>query len=167
MVSAFNSEQAEKITGMLLEMDVQDLEVIVKNQAALEEKVDQALTALNSHLKQPETSSSAEEELDKTPIGEQLYCLISEWYPEQADKITGMLLELDVVTLNLLLKDPAALRDKALHATNTLCKTNDETALPGDLAGSQETKDKIMSESKTRNSLAKQLYNIIKGMVST
>ena len=151
LVSALTTEQADKITGMLLEMDEQDLEDIVKNQVALEEKVNQALTALNNQLKNPESTSSAEREPDKTFLGEKLYYVTSDWYPDQADKITGMLLELDVTTLNLLLEDPVALKDKASLAANALCETNSEEKIP---CVSDKGKE-------SRHCLAKQFYDII------
>ena len=125
LVYALNSDQADKITGMLLEMDLPDLEMLVKQQAALEEKVTQASMALNNQINKHETASSKAEQEDKTLLGEQLYYLISEWYPDQVDKITGMLLELDVTTLNLLVTDPAVLKEKAAHAANILSETRD------------------------------------------
>ena len=163
LVSAFNSEQADKITGMLLEMDLQDLEVIVQNQAALEDKINEASMALNSHLNHAETKTLAEENSDKKLYGEQLYCSISEWYPEQADKITGMLLELDVSTLKLLIEDSVALKDKALQAASALTNTNiikEHSQSPEEVG--LETEDKKISDSETKNDLDEQLCSIIK-----
>ena len=163
LVCAFNSEQADKITGMLLEMDLQDLEVVVQNQAALEDKINEASMALNSHLNHAETKTLAEENPDKKLYGEQLYCSISEWYPEQADKITGMLLELDVSTLKLLIEDSVALKDKALQAASALTNINiikERSQSPKEV--SLETKDKRISHSETKNNLDEQLCSIIK-----
>ena len=157
LVSVLNTEHAEKITGMLLEIDTEQLEVIVKDQVALEEKVNQALKALNNQIEKPETASLAEQESEKTLLGEKLYYIISEWYPDQAGKITGMLLELDITTLNLLLKDSAALKEKASHAAKTLTETTSEKEIPLVL---QE--DKKIPDSRTRHSLlAQQLYSVI------
>lgn len=162
LVFAFDSDQADKITGMLLEMDLKDLEELVKNQAALGEKVNQALTVLND---KPATESSTVEQEDKTLLGEQLYDIISEWYPDQADKITGMLLELDVITLNLLAKDSTALKEKATHAANVLCNTNIDKEIPHSLASTsnsvQESGGKTLSDSEMKHALAEKLYNII------
>ncbi len=162
LVCAIDSDQADKITGMLLEMDLQDLEQLVKNQAALEEKVNQALTALNV---KPETESSTVEQKEKTLLGEQLYDMISEWYPDQADKITGMLLELDVITLNLLVKDSAALKEKASHAANVLSNTNIDKGIPHSLASTsnsvQESGSTMLSDYEMKHTLAEQLYSII------
>lgn len=159
LVSALNTEQADKITGMLLEMDAQDLEVLVKNPAALEEKVIQAMAALKNQLPVTKvgTASLAEEEPEKTLYGEKLYRVISEWYPDQADKITGMLLELDVSALNLLLEDSVLLKEKVSNAANALNKGSIDKEIPCDLV-----EDKKLADSGMRHSLAEQLYNIIK-----
>ena len=157
LVCEFNTEQADKITGMLLEMDLQDLEVLVKDRIALQQKVTVALKALNNQMKKPVTSSLPEQETSKTALGEKLYYLISKWYPEQADKITGMLLELDFTTLNMLVEDSVALKEKASLAANILSETNTEKEI---IPCNSEEKNEI-SVSGTRHSLAKQLYNLI------
>lgn len=165
LVYALDSDYADKITGMLLEMDLPDLEKLVKHQDVLEEKVHQALMALNSEINKQETASSQPEQEDKTLLGEQLYYLISEWYPNQADKITGMLLELDVTTLNLLVTNSTALKEKATHAANVLSETSTEketlhsSASPKDSV--QESGDKELSDSEMKHTLAEQLYYII------
>ena len=156
LVSAINVEHTEKITGMLLEMDTQQLEVIVKDQVALEEKVNQALKALNNQREMPEGTSLAEQESDKTQLGEKLYHMITEWYPDQADKITGMFLELDVTTLRLLLQDSVTLKEKASDAVHALSETTFENEIPLVLQGGKKIPD-----SRTGHSLAKQLYNVI------
>ena len=163
LVSAINSEQADKITGMLLEMDLQDLDVIVQNQAALEDKINEASVALNSHRNHAETKTLAEENPDKKLYGEQLYCSISEWYPEQANKITGMLLELDVSTLTLLIEDSVVLKDKAMQAANALTNTSicKEISQSPEEVG-LETEDKRISNSETKNNLDEQFCSIIK-----
>lgn len=163
LVSAFNSEQADKITGMFLEMDLQDLEVIVQNQAVLEDKINEASVALNNHLNPTETKTLPKDNPDKKLYGEQLYCSISEWYPEQADKITGMLLELDVSTLKLLIEDSVALKEKALQAASALTNTNiiNECSQSPKQVG-LETEDQRISNSVTKNSLDEQLCSIIK-----
>ena len=165
LVYALNSDQADKITGMLLEMDLPDLEMLVKQQAALEEKVTQASMALNNQINKHETASSKAEQEDKTLLGEQLYYLISEWYPDQVDKITGMLLELDVTTLNLLVTDPAVLKEKAAHAANILSETSTEKEISHSIASTensaQESGDKLLSDSEMKHTLAEQIYGIV------
>lgn len=125
LVCGFNTEHADEVTGMLLEMELQDLEVIVKDHVALKEKVTLALETLNKEEKEAEiTSSFAEEEQDKTLLGEKLYYIISEWYPDSVDKITGMLLELDASTLVMLLEDSEELKSRASLAANVLSGTS-------------------------------------------
>lgn len=165
LVYALDSDYADKITGMLLEMDLPDLEKLVKHQDVLEEKVHQALMALNSEINKQETASSQPEQEDKTLLGEQLYYSISEWYPNQADKITGMLLELDVTTLNLLVTDSTALKEKAAHAANVLSETSTEKETLHSSASTkdsvQESGDKELSDSEMKHALAEQLYYIV------
>ena len=165
LVYALDSDYTDKITGMLLEMDLPDLEKLVKHQDVLEEKVHQALMALNSDINKQETASSRPEQEDKTLLGEQLYYSISEWYPNQADKITGMLLELDVTTLNLLVTDSTALKEKATHAANVLSETSTEKETLHSSASAkdsvQESGDKELSDSEMKQALAEQFYYII------
>ena len=165
LVYALNSNQADKITGMLLEMDLPDLDMLVKQPAALEEKVNHALMALNSQVNKHETASSKAEQEDKTLLGEQLYYLISEWYPDQVDKITGMLLELDVTTLNLLVTDSVVLKEKAAHAANVLSETSTEKEILHIAASiknsARESGDKLLSDSEVKHALAEQIYGII------
>ena len=165
LVYALDSDYADKITGMLLEMDLPDLDKLVKHQDVLEEKVHHALMALNSEINKQETASSKPEQQDKTRLGEQLYYSISEWYPNQVDRITGMLLELDVTTLNLLVTDSTALKEKAAHAANILSETSTEKETLHSLASTkdsvQESGDKELSDSEMKHALAEQLYYII------
>lgn len=115
LVSEIDCDQADKITGMLLEMDGHDLEVILRDQDVLKEKVNRALMALNNQSDVSEVSETVTpptEQEDKAIYGEQLYYKICEWFPENADKISGMLLEMNVATLKLLLNDSAEERQK-------------------------------------------------------
>ena len=164
-VYALDSDHADKITGMLLEMDLPDLEKLVKHHTALEEKVNQALMALNGQINKHETSSLKAEQEDKILLGEQLYYLISEWYPEQVDKITGMLLELDVTSLNLLVTDSAALKEKATHAANVLTETSTKKETLHSLASTkssvQESGDKGLSDSEMKHTLVEQIFDIM------
>lgn len=56
----------------------------------------------------------------KDELGEQLYAKIEESHSENADKITGMLLEMSVEDLHRLLKNPLALQEKIMLAENVL-----------------------------------------------
>merc|ERR1711983_354973 len=56
--------------------------------------------------------ASASPEMQKNMIGERLYPLVHQTKPQLADKITGMLLEMDNSELLHLLENPEALQDK-------------------------------------------------------
>lgn len=56
----------------------------------------------------------------KEELGEQLYRKIEESHSENADKITGMLLEMSVEDLHRLLKNPLELQEKIMLAENVL-----------------------------------------------
>ena len=56
----------------------------------------------------------------KDELGEQLYVKIEELHSENADKITGMLLEMSVEDLHRLLKNPLELQEKIMLAENVL-----------------------------------------------
>ena len=154
LVSELGCDQADKITGMLLEMDTYDLEVILRDQEVLKEKVNQALWALNNQSDVSETISPSTEQEDKAVYGEQLYYKICEWFPENADKISGMLLEMNIATLEMLLNDSAALQEKAAYAARilTTAKTNSET---------QHLPPSEKSEAETIKRLEEKLYDII------
>ncbi len=62
--------------------------------------------------------SSPEERLNM--IGERLYPLVASEYPEEAAKITGMLLEMEISDLLHLLESPPALKEKTREAMDVL-----------------------------------------------
>lgn len=49
LVQQFQPELASKITGMLLEMDTQEIVHMLENQESLRSKVDEALAVLQAH----------------------------------------------------------------------------------------------------------------------
>jgi len=97
LVNNFTTEHAPKVTGMLLELDVNDLVLLLNSQEDLKEKVDECLSIF----------------FGKKEIGNKLYPKVAKMITqEHAPKVTGMLLELDVNYLNSLLELPYNLKEK-------------------------------------------------------
>merc|ERR1711915_423618 len=80
-------------------------------------------TAVHIQGQEPLTSSmlaSAHPQEQKQMLGERLFPLIRELYPEQAGKITGMLLEIDNSDLLHMLEDRNSLKAKVEEAVAVL-----------------------------------------------
>ena len=56
----------------------------------------------------------------KQVLGETLYPMVEKWHPNQADKVTGMLLDMDAVSLLQLLQNHELLKQKAKLAADVL-----------------------------------------------
>ena len=61
-----------------------------------------------------------QDDIAKEELGEKLYEKVEESHPEDADKITGMLLEMSVEEIERLLKNPQELQEKIQLADNAL-----------------------------------------------
>jgi len=59
---------------------------------------------------------------DESELGEQLYCLVEEIVPDDAPKITGMLLELGEEKVKKMIADPMELKRWILKAKLTLAE---------------------------------------------
>jgi len=99
LVENFTTEHAPKVTGMLLELDVNELGNLLNSPENLKEKVNECLSILV-----PKD--------EREQIGNKLYPKVENFTTEHAPKVTGMLLELDVNDLRFLLKSPKTLKEK-------------------------------------------------------
>ena len=136
-------DRAEQITGMLLEMDVEDLLVLVERNDLLSGKAQQAYEALGGVTEQKSTHSS-----DFGEIGEKLYKLVEDVYPSCADKLTGMLLEMDRQCLQNLMKNPTSLEERMAEAFLVLGNADGNT-------------DAAFEEHEKRLTIGEQLYAIV------
>ncbi|XP_052094445.1 uncharacterized protein LOC127730201 [Mytilus californianus] len=106
-VQSLDSEHCSKITGMILELGKENVEVLLQDNEKLQLAVEKARLAINSS--------------ERDFIGEMLYQKIETVYPEHVEKITGMLVEMETEKLKDLLQDEHLLRqciDKAYAALN-------------------------------------------------
>lgn len=124
-VAAYDSQLCAQITGMMLELDLTTLKHLIDNPKELHVAVSKAreeymkytqgsVVPLSSPSDCDESSDS--EDKDKDVIAEKLYRKLSNEYPAQAAKITGMLLDLDCKNLQRLLSSPSELHDKVQAA---------------------------------------------------
>lgn len=100
----------------MLEIDVQSLELMIKDSNLLEKKLGEVISLLENDSGQIENrqrESAQRQCRDKTSMGEELYGLVSEIDCDQADKITGMLLEMDGPDLEVILRDQDVLKEKS------------------------------------------------------
>lgn len=104
-VKSIDDENCSKITGMILELGKDNLETLLQDKSTLDMAVKKAKEAIDIS--------------DKDMIGEEVFQETEKIYPEFADKITGMLLELETGRLRKLLEDKQLLKqciDKAYLA---------------------------------------------------
>lgn len=101
---------ADKVTGILLECDTQDILNMLQNNALLMKRVGRTLKLLgkeeNTHLEVPSQQ--------KQELGEDLFEEVSKIETNLCSQITGMLLELDQSILKQLLHCPQEL-EKAVN----------------------------------------------------
>lgn len=83
----------------------------------------QVVNSVNIHGHEPLTAkmlAGADPQRQKDMLGERLYPLIERMFPQQAGKITGMLLEIDNDEILHMLVQPDSLRAKAEEAKAVL-----------------------------------------------
>ncbi|XP_071482393.1 uncharacterized protein [Diadema antillarum] len=113
-VTELHPEKADRITGMLLEAENEDIMKMLEDDSLLRRRIEGALRVMQ------EQDNICGGGGDREKYGEELYSLISEIEPIQCAKITGMLLELDVPLIRHLLSSPPDLRGAVQKAMATL-----------------------------------------------
>ena len=111
-VRSFHEENAEKITGMLLEMPQKDLQASLEDDSKLMSQIYEAIKILDY-----------EKELEKhESLGDVLYQQVEMVYSKHdiAEKITGMLLEMNVAEIERLIQDKNELLVKIHEAFEVL-----------------------------------------------
>ena len=111
-VRSFHEENAEKITGMLLEMPRKDLKDIFADETKLMSQIYEAIKILDYEMELTKLES----------FGDVLYPEVEAVYPEHetAEKITGMLLEMKSGEIEHLIKDKSKLLVKIHEAFEVL-----------------------------------------------
>ncbi|XP_076084303.1 polyadenylate-binding protein 1-like isoform X2 [Mytilus galloprovincialis] len=140
MIQKMYPDLAKTITEMLLEADNAELLVIMKSKESFESKVHEVVAVLHSEQANDSTTSSenkvnvnqsqetltatmlatASQQEQEQMLGERLFPLILNMYPDLAGKITGMLLEMDNLELLKLLKSKESLEAKVQEAVAVL-----------------------------------------------
>ncbi|XP_077986828.1 uncharacterized protein LOC144441161 [Glandiceps talaboti] len=110
-----------KITGMLLEMDSHAIHHLLLSTEALHGAIHKAKLAL-SHEHSGVSDSDYHHGGDREKLGELLYNIIAEEYPQHSAKITGMLLELNQSDLVELLNNNDMLQSKVKVAVDVIEK---------------------------------------------
>ena len=142
LIEGLYPDLAGKITDMLLEIDNSELVHMLEHQESLENKVEEAVAALqakNCFENIPEEFASALKSSmfaaappneQKQMLREHLFPLIQGLYPDLADKITGMLLEIDNSELVHIVEHQESLKNKIEEAAAFLqvAKTASTTA---------------------------------------
>ena len=128
LIEGLYPDLAGKITDMLLEIDNSELVHMLEHQESLENKVEEAVAALqakNCFENIPEEFESALKSSmfaaappneQKQMLREHLFPLIEGLYPDLADKITGMLLEIDNSELVHIVEHQESLKNKVEEA---------------------------------------------------
>ena len=119
-IKRFQEENAEKLTGMLLEMSGNELKIILEDDLLLKKNIDEANKVLYHQNNEQEKAIER-----KKALGEIIYTNVETVYPEQemAEKITGILLEMSVEDIENLTQNKQSLVDKIHEAASVLIST--------------------------------------------
>ena len=108
-------EEAGKLTGMLLEMEDDDVIRLLCNPPALTQQLLEAKRVLKGDNKVQAKADSEEQSL-----GDQLFVLVQAANPQRVGKLTGMLLELGDEEVKKLLLSPKLLKENIKEAEDVL-----------------------------------------------
>ncbi|XP_061589280.1 uncharacterized protein LOC133454570 isoform X2 [Cololabis saira] len=109
-----HTDNAGKLTGMLLELPVPVLMQMLQDEAVLSSALEKAVTALQLAHDGSEGSCKDEDEVSASSdsLGEQLFDLVDVYNTGHSQKITGMLLEQHKDAVLHLLSDPKHLEEQ-------------------------------------------------------
>lgn len=124
-VSILESELCAQVTGMLLELPIPTITQLLNNEEALNEAV---IKARGEYLKYIQNEGHTDVPLaspitlskEKEELGEVIYEKIVSKYPQEAAKLTGMLLQMDYKDLLRVIAEPELLKKKAELAFSVL-----------------------------------------------
>ncbi|XP_061887166.1 uncharacterized protein LOC133638507 isoform X1 [Entelurus aequoreus] len=138
-----HSDDAGKLTGMLLELPGHVLSQILQDEAMLNAAVEKAVGALQLDQKEPSCSKIKSKEEDDLSVssdslGEQLFDLVNVFDTGYSQKITGMLLEQHKKAVLNLLSDPKQLEEQVNKALRTLKEQHVEET---DISDFSDTED--------------------------
>ncbi|XP_054613210.1 uncharacterized protein LOC129170062 isoform X2 [Dunckerocampus dactyliophorus] len=136
-----HSENAGKLTGMLLELPGPVLSQILQDDTMLTAAVDKAVRALQVDQEEPSKNTSKDEDdasVSSDSLGEQLFDLVNVYNTGYSQKITGMLLEQHKEAVLNLLSDPKQLEEQVNKALKTLKEQHVEET---DISDSSDTED--------------------------
>ncbi|XP_064649739.1 uncharacterized protein LOC135501520 [Lineus longissimus] len=142
-VHSLHADVADKITGMLMECENDQIVSMLNDDSYLEEMVSRAVDVLAEEDSTTDVSysdSDSDDDTTKEQLGEALYERVAELEPELCGHITGMLLELD----NALIREFLESRDSLEEA---VAKARTEYLLhaTGSPAGSSSSEDDELS----------------------
>lgn len=123
LVDMYNTGNAQKITGMLLEQHKEIVMSIISDPKLLEKQVTQAQEALK---KLAAVAACDSHDVDTEELGEKLFSLVEQLDQDHANDITGMLLEMDQTSLHQLLSDNTMLKVAVEKALSVLANERTE-----------------------------------------